>query len=127
MLSFPKDAMYSKAGGAKEREIGKCTISNLASFPFKVPVHLPLEPTTLCAILLQETALQDCLAELPAFPSLPLVPSVLLSWLAYKRTPQMGFSCLPHKWHMSVKAGGRPWPGTLPEGQPPPPALTPLG
>lgn len=82
MLSFPKDAMYSKAGGAKGRAIGKCTISNLASFPFKVPIHLPLVPTTLCVILLPETARKDCFPELPAFPSLPLARLLRVALLA---------------------------------------------
>lgn len=95
MLSFPKDDMYSKTRGAKRKEIGKCSISNLASFPFMFLRHLLLVLKTLHVILLQKprsrTAWQSCLL---------LPPSVLLSWLADKRIPQRDFSCLHHKGHM---------------------------
>lgn len=103
---LPKDDMSSKTAGAEGRETGVCTVSNLASSPY-VPVHLLSAPTTLCA------SGSGAPGRLPSsLLSLPLLsPSVLCSWLADKRALQMGFSCLPHKWHTSVKAEGRPWPG----------------
>lgn len=100
--------------GERPREMHSCQPGPCP----RAPGHLPLAPRTLCVISLRKL-LQTCPAGCRLPPS--LAPSVWFSWLADSRIPQMDSRCLPHKWHMSVKAGGRPWPRTVPEGQASPP------